>query len=78
MDRKSATLGLAGTRERQIALDADHSKICKFDNPNGDDYRQVADNIVDLVDDALKVFEHRQRFPSLEAPLMISDSEWAY
>ena len=31
MPYENATLGLAGTRENQVGLDANHSDICKFD-----------------------------------------------
>ncbi|KAF4448228.1 hypothetical protein F53441_8335 [Fusarium austroafricanum] len=32
VDKQSAILNLPGTREKQIAMDADHSSICKFDS----------------------------------------------
>ncbi|KAH8669536.1 hypothetical protein BGZ60DRAFT_469799 [Tricladium varicosporioides] len=32
VDRRSATLNLPGTREKQVAIDADHSTICKLDS----------------------------------------------
>ncbi|KAH0593445.1 hypothetical protein MHUMG1_08902 [Metarhizium humberi] len=32
VDKKSATLNLPGTREKQIAMHADHSPICKFES----------------------------------------------
>jgi hypothetical protein len=30
VDKKSATLNLAGTREKTVPSNADHSSICKF------------------------------------------------
>lgn len=30
VDKRSAVLGLAGNREKQIAVNCDHSLICKF------------------------------------------------
>ncbi|KAL9634164.1 MAG: hypothetical protein Q9204_003107 [Flavoplaca sp. TL-2023a] len=30
VDEKSATLGLAGTRERLVLVDSNHSEVCKF------------------------------------------------
>lgn len=32
VDKKSATLNLPGTREKQVAMHSDHSSICKFDS----------------------------------------------
>jgi hypothetical protein len=32
VDRDSATLNLPGSREKQVAMHADHSSICKFDS----------------------------------------------
>ncbi|KAL8388979.1 hypothetical protein RB595_008888 [Gaeumannomyces hyphopodioides] len=52
VDKRSATIGLPGTREKQIALDADHSYICRFGNDRDSTYRQVSDNIVRMIDDA--------------------------
>ncbi len=60
MDQKSATLGLAGTREIQIAIDADHTTICKFDSPENDAYDQVIDNLVALANSATRAYEERQ------------------
>ncbi|KAI1450024.1 hypothetical protein F5Y02DRAFT_413701 [Annulohypoxylon stygium] len=54
----SAILGLPGTREKQIPLDADHRQICKFANDNDPMYQQVADNITKMVNDACSA--HRQ------------------
>ncbi|KAK4228062.1 hypothetical protein QBC38DRAFT_167932 [Podospora fimiseda] len=34
VDKISATLGHPGSREKQVAMDADHSSICKFDTEN--------------------------------------------
>jgi hypothetical protein len=60
VDQKSATLGLPGTREIQIAMDADHARVCKFEKADGDDYEQVIGNIVELVKRA-----ERLRLPAL-------------
>ncbi|KAI1075136.1 hypothetical protein F5B20DRAFT_595294 [Whalleya microplaca] len=51
----SAILGLPGTREKQIPLDADHRQICKFANDDDPMYQQVADNIT-------KMFKRRKIF----------------
>jgi hypothetical protein len=76
VDRKSATLGLPGTRERQIAMDTDHSHICKFERDDDDTYEQVADNMVELIANAVQAVADRERLtksrvlhsnPSLES-----------
>lgn len=53
VDRTSATLGLGREREKQIALDADHARICKFANSDDPMYQQVEDNIAQMVDAAI-------------------------
>jgi hypothetical protein len=68
VDKKSATLGLAGVRERQIPLDADHNGVCKFASAEGDDYEQVSFNIVKLVKSAIKAVVERERIASLGIP----------
>ena len=67
MDKRSATLGLAGVRERQIPMEADHNGVCKFVSAEGDDYEQVSFNLVRLVKDAIKAAE-RERIASLGIP----------
>ncbi|KAI1372216.1 hypothetical protein F4677DRAFT_433331 [Hypoxylon crocopeplum] len=52
VNKSSATLGLPGTREKQIALDANHRNICKFDSEKDSSYQQVADNISRIIADA--------------------------
>lgn len=68
VEQKSATLGLPGERETQIAIDADHANVCKFPSIDGDDYEQVADNLVDLAERAVKTFADQQRMEALSAP----------
>jgi hypothetical protein len=67
VDKKSATLGLAGVRERQIPMEADHNGVCKFASAEGDDYEQVSFNLVRLAKDAIKAAE-RERIASLGTP----------
>ncbi|CEI60032.1 hypothetical protein FVEN_g8172 [Fusarium venenatum] len=50
---RSATLGLGGHREKQIGLDADHARICKFSRPDDPTYQQVGDNIAEMVNAAI-------------------------
>lgn len=77
VDKKSATLGLPGGREKQIALDADHANVCKFPRVDDDDYEQVADNLVDLAERAVKTFADQQRMEALSAaaaPLVLEQN----
>ncbi|KAM0539953.1 hypothetical protein ACHAO7_011667 [Fusarium culmorum] len=53
VDKKSATLNLPGTREKQIAMHADHSTICKFDSSDSPACELVLGTIADEVDRAL-------------------------
>ncbi|KAI1132377.1 hypothetical protein F5Y10DRAFT_231582, partial [Nemania abortiva] len=52
VDRKSALLGLPGTRERQIPVDADHRDICKFASIEDPRYILVEDNIAWMIGNA--------------------------
>ncbi|KAI1127791.1 hypothetical protein F5Y10DRAFT_277891 [Nemania abortiva] len=60
VDHKSALLGLAGTRERQIPVDADHRDICKFASNEDPRYRLVEDNIAQMIINATSPTLHRQ------------------
>ncbi|RYC82197.1 hypothetical protein BFJ63_vAg14905 [Fusarium oxysporum f. sp. narcissi] len=53
VDKQSATLNLPGTREKQIAMHADHSTICKFDSLDSPACELVLGTIADEVDRAL-------------------------
>ncbi|KAH7233835.1 uncharacterized protein BKA55DRAFT_598050 [Fusarium redolens] len=53
VDKKSATLNLPGTREKQIAMQADHSTICKFESADSPACELVLGTIADEVDRAL-------------------------
>ena len=68
MDKKSATLGLPGLRERQIPMDADHAGVCKYASVDGDDYEQVSFNLVRLVKSAVEAVAKRARTASLSVP----------
>ncbi|SLM39418.1 P-loop containing nucleoside triphosphate hydrolase, partial [Lasallia pustulata] len=68
VDQKSATLGLAGLRETQIPMDADHTGVCKFESAEGDDYEQVSFNLVRLVKSAVKSAAERACIDSLSVP----------
>lgn len=59
VDKGSATLGLPGTREKQIPVDADHRQICKFNSERDPRYQQVADNIISLMSEAVTAQEKR-------------------
>jgi hypothetical protein len=60
VDKKSATLELAGTREKVIALEANHAGICKFNLPDGADYELVSGNIIQLAERAVKSAAERK------------------
>ncbi|KAI1205929.1 uncharacterized protein F4807DRAFT_440997 [Annulohypoxylon truncatum] len=60
VDQSSAVLGLPGTREKQLGLEADHRNICKFNSEEDPRYQQVADNIIDMINAAF-FFERRYR-----------------
>ncbi|KAM0293719.1 hypothetical protein ACHAPM_011519 [Fusarium culmorum] len=53
VDKKSATLNLPGTREKQIAMEADHSTICKFDSLDSPGCELVLGTIADEIERAL-------------------------
>ncbi|KAH6671182.1 hypothetical protein B0J14DRAFT_595495 [Halenospora varia] len=61
VDKKSATLGLPGDREKQIPLEADHSGVCKFASADGDDYEYVSSNLVRLVESAVESAAEREQ-----------------
>ena len=75
MDVKSATLGLSGTREKQIPIDGDHAQICKFDKADGDNYEQVAENLVELVYSATSFNLARQLQATQITPAQIAVPE---
>jgi hypothetical protein len=58
-------------RETQIALDADHVHVCKFENADDDTYEQVIDNLVDLVRRAIQEFQERQQLKTLSTSKVI-------
>lgn len=68
VDKKSATLGLPGTREVSIGLDSDHDGICKFSSVTDDMYEQVSGNIVELVKRAIEDAAVRQKITNLTLP----------
>ena len=55
VDKVSATLSLAGHREDQVAVDADHSSICKFASLQEKDCRLVLKTIAVGIEEALKL-----------------------
>ncbi|KAH6683908.1 hypothetical protein B0J14DRAFT_571676 [Halenospora varia] len=62
VEKESAVLGLAGTRETAIALNLDHSQICKFDEIN-EVYKQVEENIFRLAESAV---QHSMKIPNAQ------------
>ena len=67
MPYESATLGLAGHRENQVGLNADHSSMCCFDTSKQHDrdlYELVEFNVKSICKNAIKA---RNRGELLEA-----------
>jgi len=50
-------------------MEADHSSICKFDNPKGPDYKQVIGNLQELVEGAINTVKERERRLNLRVPV---------
>jgi hypothetical protein len=71
VDRKSAVLGLPGTRERQIPIDADHRTICKFADPEDPRYKLVEDNIVQMISGAIPA---SHRYVDTRPPIRLGKS----
>ena len=69
VDKKSATLGLPGRRERQIALDANHANICKFSSADDPAYEQVSDNLVRFAKRAIQALADKNGMAFLTVPL---------
>ena len=67
--KQSATLGLSGKRETRVAMAANHSSICKFEDPKGSDYKQVIGNLQELVEGAIKAVKERERLQNLNVSL---------
>ena len=55
VDKKSATLNLPGTREKQVAMHADHSSICKFDSADSPGCELVLGTITMELERALRL-----------------------
>lgn len=55
VDQKSATLGLPGSREIQVALDTNHENLCRFADCGGHDFEQVGENIQELAQKVIAV-----------------------
>lgn len=68
VDKRSATLGLPGTREIQIGLDADHRDVCKFKSAEDAAFKQVSQNLLFLFEAARTAKKHH----SILAHLRIS------
>ena len=60
---------MSSTRETQVAMAADHSSICKFEDPGGPDYKQVVGNLQALIEGALNAAEGRERLHDLSLPM---------
>ncbi|KAI1735199.1 hypothetical protein F4680DRAFT_453107 [Xylaria scruposa] len=52
VNKHSATLGLPGSHEKQIALNANHRHMCKFESAEDPIYQQVEINLLEMIQDA--------------------------
>ena len=50
MDKRDATCGLDSSRELALAVNANHSDICKFGDVNGRVYTIVKENLEELAE----------------------------
>lgn len=72
VERSSAVLGLPDTREKKIALNANHEEICRFASEDDENYRHVSAFLVDLVKTRMDFEEQSivERFNSLGSTLV--------
>ncbi|KAK2598930.1 hypothetical protein QQS21_005608 [Conoideocrella luteorostrata] len=71
VDKKSATLNLPGTREKQVAMHANHNSICKFESTKSLACELVLGTIEDEVERALKMdWAAPSRMPSYPLSLI--------
>lgn len=73
VERSSAVLGLSDTREKKIALNANHEEICRFASEDDENYRHVSALLVDLVKTAIHSFEEQsivESFNSFDSNLV--------
>ncbi|KAH6881069.1 hypothetical protein B0T10DRAFT_551364 [Thelonectria olida] len=63
VDKKSATLNLPGTREKQVAMHADHSAICKFESADSLAGRLILGTIATEIKRALEMDRNTDRSP---------------
>lgn len=52
VDKKSATLGLPGTREKLLTVNSSHSEVCRFEDDD-DKFEPIKRAIGTLADDAI-------------------------
>ncbi|KAI9701793.1 MAG: hypothetical protein M1836_001137 [Candelina mexicana] len=72
VDKKSATLGLASSREKVIQMQADHSSICRFDSIDGSDFELVQGNIGELAEEAVNALAERERVEASKSSVSVS------
>lgn len=53
VDKKLATLGMTGTRERELFINANHSQMCNLASPFHPDYLMVTRNLAELAERAV-------------------------
>jgi hypothetical protein len=69
----SAVLGISSGKEQKLGCAADHSSICKFKDPYGEDFIPVLKSIKALAEDAIKASDQadRQKIEQLSKPLTV-------
>lgn len=55
VDKRSATLNLPGSREKQVPMHADHSSICKFDKADSPACKLAVGTIAMMLERALEL-----------------------
>lgn len=67
VEKSSAVLGLPDTREKKIALNANHEEICRFSSEDDENYRHVSALLVDLAKTAMNSFEEQSMVESFNS-----------
>ncbi|KAK0747323.1 WD40-repeat-containing domain protein [Apiosordaria backusii] len=73
VERKSATLNLPGSREKQVVVNADHSLICKFDSPDDPQCQLVLGTIAEQLECALKLDQLSEKDQQCLRQLRLTD-----
>ena len=64
------TFGFAELRKRQVPLNADYTRVCKFESTKENNYKQVFFNLVRLVNFAINTAAEKERITLLSVQLL--------